>query len=244
MESKSELRSFVRLTGPDTNGIARLRISRPELRNALHSEMWQQIQSHIESLYRTDARVLVIEGDQKVFTAGADLNEIKTIKGDRKVATKIWTSIHAALDAVYASPFVTLASISGPCMGGGLLLATACDLRFGDDTARFSLPVAVKGISLDAAILQRLAAIIGAAPLKQMIFCADVIDHDRASRIGLLDECWTADLLESNTMQKALAIASNNIDVILATKRALHQDRFLSKNEDQSRIIESYLRLE
>lgn len=243
MKTQSELRSHIQLSDSQNNGIARLRIKRPDLRNALHSEMWQEIQSKIESLYPSDVRVLVIEGEQGVFTAGADLNEIKTIGHDRNLATKIWTSIYAALDAVYASPFVTIASISGPCLGGGLLLAAACDLRFADDTARFSLPVAVKGIGLDSAILSRVAEVIGVAALKHLIYCGDTIDHHKASSIGLLNECWAASELETMTMQKALAIASNNIDVILATKRALHQDRCQSKNEDQSQIIESYLRL-
>lgn len=131
--------------------VARIVIHNPAKRNALTSRMWKDLRSTIESLSADPAmRCLVITGaGDKAFAAGADIEEFPDERMNRAQVTRYHEEIVGpALDAIVSSDLVSIAAIKGDCMGGGLEIAAACDLRHAVPEARFGAAVARLGFPL------------------------------------------------------------------------------------------------
>ena len=127
--------SSVTYSSDGTVGI--IRISRPERRNALNHAALDLLHESVRSAADDELRCLVLTGDSGHFCAGADLTELEDLA--------FTDDLRAALDALGALPFPTIAAIAGSCMGLGMQLALACDLRIATADARFAVPVAKLG---------------------------------------------------------------------------------------------------
>ena len=114
--------------------VGTIRISRPERRNALNHAALDLLHESVRSAADDELRCLVLTGDSGHFCAGADLTELEDLA--------FTDDLRAALDALGALPFPTIAAIAGSCMGLGMQLALACDLRIATADARFAVPVA------------------------------------------------------------------------------------------------------
>lgn len=164
--------------------VATLWLNRPSKRNAVTFEMWQGITGICHSLADDrDVRLLVVRGVGDHFCAGADVGGI----ADTDPAT-YQAANTAAEDALARFPKPTIAYIAGSCIGGGCQIAIACDLRVAENTSRFGITPARLGIIYPAAALERVAALIGAAETKYLLYSADHIDASRARHIGLIHE--------------------------------------------------------
>lgn len=130
------------------DSVGRLILNRPNVHNAISRQMWEAMPAKLEALKQRGAKVVVVSGQGNSFAAGADFKELAQIK-DYSHARENWYAIANCLNAVAQFSLPTIASIHGNCMGGGLLLALACDLRFASESASFALPVAKLGIVLD-----------------------------------------------------------------------------------------------
>lgn len=170
-------------------GVAAIVVDRPEARNALTGAMRAELLRIFEVL-ATDAelRVVTLRGaGGKTFISGADLNEFAAAPG---AATLIEQShrdeqLYQAIEAV---PVPVVALIEGFALGGGLMLAGACDLRVCSADSRFGITVAKLGNCLSPGMYARLAALIGPARLKQMLLSAALIDAATALSWGLVGE--------------------------------------------------------
>src|SRR6266567_361848 len=147
--------------------------SNPSKRNALTYDMWKRVPEAVAQLERDgDVRIIVVRGDgDTAFAAGADISEFDRMR-DSGGAT---ASYNEAVDDANASLFIcskpTLASIRGPCIGGGLEIAAHCDVRFCADDAIFSLPAARLGMGYAYASIVRIEQLIGPAYCAEMVFC-------------------------------------------------------------------------
>ncbi len=165
-------------------GVATLWLNRPAKRNAVTYDMWCAIAHHCGRLAGDPAvRVLVVRGAGGHFCAGADIAELG---GNHH--TDYQEVNQAAEGALAEFPKPTLAVVTGACVGGGVGLAAACDLRLADTTARIGITPAGLGLVHPTAAVERVVRLVGPAAAKHLLFTAELIDADRAARIGLVDE--------------------------------------------------------
>jgi enoyl-CoA hydratase/carnithine racemase len=164
-------------------------LNKPEKRNALSLDMWAAIPDLVHRCVADpDVKIVLIHGgDAGAFAAGADISEFKTIYATAESARASGRTIAAALDALETCPKPTIAAIEGPCVGGGVSIAMATDLRVGGGGARFGVTPAKLGLVYPASDTRRLLAVIGPARTKDLLFTGRLLDAEEALAIGLVD---------------------------------------------------------
>ncbi|HEY8369449.1 MAG TPA: enoyl-CoA hydratase-related protein [Thermodesulfobacteriota bacterium] len=178
------------------DGVATVTLNRPEVRNAVTLAMWRAMPDLFARLGADESvRAVVVRGaGTEAFTSGADIAEFRD--GESRAYHEAY---EAAVEAVAACPKPVVAMIHGYCMGGGVGLALACDLRFAADDARFAVPAARLSIAYPVASLRRLVALVGPSRAKDILFSARVLGADEALRIGFVDRVVAAADLEGAT---------------------------------------------
>lgn len=203
------------------DGVATVVVSHPAKRNAMTADMWRALPDLLSGLAADPAvRVLVLTGAGATFCAGADISSLTGSDDPQALAV-------AAEEALAAFPKPTLAAIRGFCVGGGSQLAAACDLRFAEEGSSYGVTPAKLGIVYPASSTRRLAALVGPATAKYLLFSAELIDADRALRTGFLDE-----LLPAGELDKRVAEFTR----ILTSRSALTQaaaKEFANGREDR-----------
>ncbi|MDX3451594.1 enoyl-CoA hydratase/isomerase family protein [Streptomyces sp. ME02-8801-2C] len=193
------------LTHSAADGIATVVIRHPAKRNAMTAGMWRALPPLLATLAADpDVRVLVLTGAGGTFCAGAD---ISTLQGSPEEAQRLAV---LAEDALAAFPKPVLAAIRGHCVGGGAQLAAACDLRFAEEGSIFGVTPAKLGLVYAASSTRRLAALVGPATTKYLLFSGELIDAERALRTGLLDEVLPAGELDKRVAEFARVLASRS----------------------------------
>jgi enoyl-CoA hydratase/carnithine racemase len=196
-----------------TEGVARVVIHNPAIRNAMTTAMWQELPALLDRLAADPAvRVLVLSGSGGTFCAGADIGSL------RESAGRSQSLAVAAEEALAAFPKPTLASIRGYCVGGGCQLAAACDLRFAAAGSSFGVTPAKLGIVYPATSTRRLAELVGPATAKYLLFSAELIDAERALRSGLVDELLPPDQLDKRVAEFTRILASRSLLTQAAAK--------------------------
>ena len=201
----------------EVNGhLARLRLNRPDALNAANWAWVQDLVTATDHLARSsETHVVIVSGEGRAFCSGLDTKELA--KGN---LTREWfatwekgVSTLARLDAI------TIAAIQGYCLGGGLQVALACDLRIATSDAILSIPAVREGV-VAALGPMRLAHIIGAGPAKQLCFLGRRFSAQEGLTMGLLAEVCQPELLE----QRALAMANELLATpFTALKHTKHQ---------------------
>ena len=164
--------------------VVEVTFDRPHRHNAFTKAMYAGMRELCEQLHDdTSAKVLVLRGaGGRAFAAG---NEITDFLEADAVAYENW--IRELLDKLFALPQVTIAAVDGICVGGGLAVATHCDLRIATRTSRFGYPIArTLGNALSASIVYRCAAIFGESLTREMLLTSRLVGADRAYAVGAL----------------------------------------------------------
>ncbi|MDQ0218076.1 enoyl-CoA hydratase [Peribacillus cavernae] len=202
--------------------VAQLTLSRPSALNAISWEMYEQLEKHLTTLADdTTTRVLVIRGGgDKAFAAGTDINQFKDFTGQDGLDYE--SKMDRIINKLANFPKPTIAAIHGYAIGGGMIISTACDLRYATPKARFGAPMArTLGNCLSLANYQRLVQELGSMRTKELLYTSRVISAEEAFSIGFL----TAIFDEEDIFQKVLDIASqiskNAPLTVGATKEAL-----------------------
>jgi|GEM_PF-595424 len=204
------------------DNIATISFNRPESRNAISKAMWRALPPLLSKLTSEGARVIIITGESQAFAAGADIAELIAVN-DQAAADDLSGAIADGIEAVAQARAATIAMIDGPCLGGGCLVAAACDLRYASQMATFSVPIAKLGIVLDQTNILRMAGLIGPAWTKEMIYGAATIDSITAQSIGLVNDYFEdKDQLHEFVYRKAKVIAGNSLDSILGVKATIN----------------------
>lgn len=204
------------------DGVGWITLNRPGYRNAISQEMWNSIPEKLSAMHDNGAKVVVFTGAGNNFASGADLEELEQIDNYARAQT-FWHALSEALNYVYAFELPLIAMIDGACIGGGLLLSIACDLRYASNTASLGIPVSRLGIVLDDENIARLTYLIGPARAKEMLFTGDVITAQEAQAIGLVNRLEDPAMLRTMVEQKAKRIAENGYASIIESKRSVRR---------------------
>jgi len=234
--------TFESLTIERDGGVALLWLDRPEKLNALHRLLWNSIPQAMASLDADDSvRVVILAGKGKAFCAGIDLLDHApglagggSLSGGGESAVgkrrELYDDIRryqrtASCFAETNKPVI--AAVHGACIGGGMDLITACDLRLASADAVFSVRETRIAMVADVGTLQRLTRIVGDGAARELIFTGRDIDATRAKEIGLVNEVLPdAQALVARARAVAAEIAANSPLAVQGAKQVLgHAER-------------------
>ena len=173
----------------DTQGeIATLTLDNPGKLNAINLGMWQQIAENMAKIsVDRSIRCLVIRGaGQEAFAAGGDLEEFVTARATLEQALHYHGEVATALNAIADCPHPTVALIRGACIGGGLEIAGACDLRISGENARFGAPINKLGFSMYPGEMEGLLKLAGPAVMKEILLEGRILTATEAYEKGLV----------------------------------------------------------
>jgi enoyl-CoA hydratase/carnithine racemase len=198
MSERSNEEGAVRLTieRAGEGSIAHVTFDRPQARNAMTWAMYEQLGAICEQLRgNADVRCVVMRGaGGEAFVAGTDIEQFRAFaSGEDGVAYE--RRIDEGIAAIEALPMPTLAVVEGWCVGGGLAIATACDIRIAAPSAKFGVPIArTLGNCLSMANIARLVAAWGKPRVQRMLIGAEIIAAPEAHACGYLAEIVEGDL--------------------------------------------------
>jgi enoyl-CoA hydratase len=168
-----------------SGSLAIVRFNRPAKRNSLSSEILGELDQVVSKLLDdVNLRAIIFTGTDDVFLSGANISELSKL--DEKSALAFSRKGQAVMQRIADARQVTIAAINGYCMGGGLDLALACDIRIASPTASFAHPGARLGIITGWGGTQRLARLIGRTRAIEMFATARHVDACEATRMGLV----------------------------------------------------------
>lgn len=206
----------------ETPSIAVVTIDNPARRNALTLAMWRGLREACAEVSEDrQVRAVILTGAGDHFCAGADISEFAELRTGLEAAAEYEDAVDACEDALMTLGKPTIAAISGYCVGGGCGLATCCDFRVADRSARFAIPAAKLGIVYGLRECQSLFSLVGLANAKRILFGGEQLDAAEAARIGLVDELVETDA-QSATMDLAGRLAGNAPLSIAGAKVALN----------------------
>jgi enoyl-CoA hydratase len=200
-----------------------LMLNRPDKRNALNAAMWGAIPHVMQSLDAAhNVRVIVIRGaGLDAFAAGADIFEFAENRNSAEAARDYDALNGGAFAAIRQAAKPVIAMISGFCVGGGLAVALACDIRFAADNAIFALPPARLGLAYPLDGLKDLLAAVPLSVAKELIFTARRLEAKEAKSIGLVDHVVSSAEIEPKVTRLCSDITEGAPLTIQASKRAL-----------------------
>lgn len=214
-------------------GVAWLRLNRPDKANAMNLKMWEEIPRAAAWLdEQKSVRVVVLAGNGRHFTAGIDmealghLGQIAGRKGcPARAREDIWQFIRKAQDSFSAIERMrapVIAAVHGACIGAGVDLISACDLRYCTSDARFSIREVDLAIVADVGTLQRLRHIVGIAALSELTYTGEDFDAARAERMGLVSGVLNdVEALHEVVAERAALIAAKSPLTVRGIKRNL-----------------------
>ena len=201
-------------------GVGFVIFNNPERHNAVSLDMWEAARRILDDFAADpDIRVVVLTGaGGKAFVSGADVSKFESERATLEATRAYNIKSDAAYSSVADFPKPTIAMIRGYCIGGGLGLATCCDLRICSDNSRFAVPAAKLGLGYGYNGLKRLVDIVGPAFAKEIFYTARQFDSQEALAMGLVNRVVLPAELEDYVKNYAETIAGNAPLTIKAVK--------------------------
>jgi enoyl-CoA hydratase/carnithine racemase len=208
---------FVRLEVAE--GIGTIRLDRPPV-NALNDVLVAELSEAAASAAASaEVRAVIIYGGEKVFAAGADINEMAS--ADYVAMSSRGGGLQSALGTVAAIGKPVVAAITGYALGGGLELALAADFRVAGERARVGQPEILLGVIPGAGGTQRLPRLIGPARAKDLVFSGRMVDAAEALSIGLVDRVVPDDSVYSAAVEMVSRYVTGPAVALRAAKQAI-----------------------
>lgn len=230
----------------EVNGyIATLWLDRPEKRNAMSRELVSDLPRAMAAIAEIkELRAVIIAGRGKSFCVGIDLASLggfdaepgdgETISGATANVRQmeVTRAFQAAISSVADCPVPVIAAIHSHCLGAGVDLATACDIRLASADALFGVRETKIGIVADVGTLQRLPGIVGKGQVAELAYTGKDIDAARAEKIGLVNDVYAdADAVYAAALAMAQEIAANAPLAVRGTKFILQQGEDLTTEQ-------------
>lgn len=223
-------------------GVASVVFDRPSARNAMTWAMYQQLGEICDRLRsEPGVRVVCMRGaGHEAFVAGTDIEQFRDFS-DGQAGVAYEARIDEGIAAIEALPMPTVAVIEGWAVGGGLAIATACDIRIATPSARFGVPIArTLGNCLSMANLARLVAAFGRPRVQRMLIGAEILTATEALACGYLAQLVEADEMDAAAAQLCRQLSSLAPVTQAVTKQALSRLLLQSLPDGQDLIEQAY----
>lgn len=228
------------------NHIATVSFNRPEKSNSLHAEAWWEMKRIFEEMNdNPEVRVVILAGEGKHFCAGIDLSMLMSIMQfdtdcearKREKIRRTILDLQDSITSIEKCRKPVLAAIHKACIGGGVDIATACDMRYCTDDAYFSIKEVDLGLVADIGTLQRLPTIINPGLVAELAYTGRNISGKEAEKIGLANQSFeTQEALMAYVRKIAASIASKSPVVIRGTKEVLLYKRDHSVTDSLNQV--------
>jgi enoyl-CoA hydratase len=201
--------------------IATLRLNRPQVLNAMNRKLWQDLEAALDDAGNdTDIKVLILTGEGRAFSTGADLKESKTRSIDEY--RDYLEHLQAVSKKIIRFEKPIIAAVNGYALGSGYELALACDIRIAAEDAMIGSPEARVTSSVTGGAMRLIQDLIGPGKTRELLFTARNIGGREAERIGLVNLCVPSDCLMETARQMATEIAQNSSFSMRMIKKGLH----------------------
>lgn len=210
------------LTWNDANTVATVTLNRPEALNAMTAEALGEVGDSFQRADREGARIILVRGAGRSFCAGADRKQypgFKSCEKDEGVAQhaiEVGIRLKRAMTGVNA---LTIAQVHGHVVGGGLVMAMNCDMRFAADDAKMSLPELKLALPLGWGALYRLIELVGTTRAWTMLAEFEVLSGRRAVEVGLFSDSFAPDELEQKVHGRIENLLQIHPEALFLTKR-------------------------
>lgn len=227
------------------DGVAIVTINRPPA-NALAQSLIRELDELLTQVEQNDeVRVIVLHGEGRFFSAGADIKEFTDISS-KDAAVKLAENGQTVFERLETFPKPVIAAVHGAALGGGLELAMSCHIRYVAEDAKLGLPELNLGIIPGFGGTQRLPRYVGVAKAAEMIFTGEPISGTEAVQWGLANRAFPQEELLANTLQLAKKIAQKSpvslkaaIDALQYNKTASFLDGIKAEAELFGTVFES-----
>jgi enoyl-CoA hydratase len=217
-------------------GVAEIRLNRPDKSNAMNDAMWQEIRQAAGWVDATPAaRVAILSGEGRNFCAGIDLAMLGSIQQriahpdgarSREMLRRLILDLQDCLTAIERCRKPVLAAIQGACVGGALDLVTCCDMRYATPDAVFSVREIDLAMVADVGTLQRLPHLIGDGMARELAYTGRNVDAEEAAALGLVNRVFASpEALTATVREIAQTIAAKSPLAIRGLKEVMNYSR-------------------
>lgn len=214
------------------NHIARVAFNRPDKANALHLPAWEEMRAVFQYLHEEpSARVIVLTGEGKHFCAGIDLTTLMDLQqfqsmdceGRKREALRNFIlNLQDTITAIERCRKPVIAAIHRACVGGGVDIISACDMRYCTEDAYFSIKEIDLGLVADIGTLQRLPTILNPGIVAELAYTGRKVSGPEAQQIGLVNRSFASqEAMMEAVMEMAAQIAAKSPLVVRGTKEML-----------------------
>jgi enoyl-CoA hydratase len=197
-----------------------IRFNNPVKHNALSVDMWEAVPPLLDIAKDDDrVRLVVFSGaGEKSFVSGADISQFEDMRAAREAVARYEAMAEQTLTGIEAFAKPTLACIRGYCIGGGVNVAIACDMRIASSDSVFAIPAARLGLGYRYSAMKNLVDLVGPGAAKDLFFTARRIDAAEAKSIGLISRFAPAEGLDALLAEYTEALAQNAPLTVMAGK--------------------------
>ncbi len=208
-----------------TENIATVTINRPEKKNAMSFKVVNELIAAAGHISRDKTlRAVILNGAEGTFCAGIDLGDLNQPKNQAYAFWQLirpWQSSFQQVCLVWREvPIPVIAVLEGYCIGAGLQLALACDIRVSHPDCKLSIMEAKWGLVTDMGLTQSALGVVRADTLKELAMSARTINAEKGQTLGLITHCSESPLQEAQTL--AMEFAERSPDAVLASKRIIN----------------------
>ncbi len=201
-------------------GVATIKLNRPGVLNAMNKQLWLDLQAALEDAGQDpQIKALIITGEGRAFSTGADLKESKTRSLEEY--RDYLVELQEASRKIIRFEKPTIAAINGYALGSGYELALACDIRIAAEEAQIGSPEAMVTSSVTGGAFRLIQNLIGPGKAKELLFTGQYIDGKEAERIGLVNTSVPLEQLKSAAREMAEKIVANSAISIKMIKKGL-----------------------
>ncbi|MBW2145489.1 MAG: enoyl-CoA hydratase/isomerase family protein [Deltaproteobacteria bacterium] len=205
-----------------SDAVATIKLNRPHVLNAASRKLWLDFRRALrEAAKDTEVKAIIITGEGRAFSAGADLKESQSRTLDEY--RDYLVEGQEISRELYRMEKPTIAAVNGYALGSGCEIAVCCDIRIAAESAKFGFPEARVASGVGSGVLQLLPLLLGMGKAKELIFTAEYIDGDEAARIGLVNMVVPDDQLMHKAQEIAAKMAANSALSISLMKAILNR---------------------
>jgi len=232
--------------------VARITLARPEKRNAMSPAFWRDFPKAVQTLSdEGETRVLIIDADGPVFTAGMDVSVFfdpsmlgTDTASKREAFMRAALALQDTFTALEAARMPVIAAVDGPCIGAGVDMITACDLRYATQASYFVVEETNIGLFADVGTLQRLPKLIPDGVARELAYTGDKLAPGRAYELGLLSGVLEdRPALDRKVAEIAAKIASKAPLTVAGTKRSVlyARDHSVAESLEHAMMLQASL---